>query len=350
MRSKQPHKPATPKPKKAKDERNNQLVRILQVIRELDRVGGLDIYELAESHCASPKTIQRDLEAIDQAGLPLEGTMDGKRKRWRIAYKDKVKQISALLDASHYLALRVAMSPGAPMDTSSLVFATLQDLGEKIENAIGPKGRAQLEAIEECFAFHERATYREAQPDVLWPLVGAIHDKRLCDVTYRAPRADAKDRTFEVLPLKVLAHQGALYLLCWIPKHENIGMLNLQRLRKLHPKDQRAKPPEGLDLTSLETAAFGVFLTGKPTTYRLRFGKDFAPYIRERRWHPTQEMRELPDGSLELTFRCDASPEVGAWVQSWGEGVEVLEPEEMRGEMRELGEWLRARYRIVGHG
>lgn len=344
MRSKQPRKPATPKPKKAKDERNHQLVRILQVIFDLDRMGGLDVYELAERHGTSPKTIQRDLEAIDQAGLPLEGAMDGKRKRWRIAYKDKVKQLSSLLDASHYLALRVAMSPGAPMATESPLFATLEDLGEKIENAIGPKGRAQLEAIEACFAFHERGTYREAQPDILWPLVGAIHDGRLCDVTYRAPRAEAQDRTFEVLPLKVLAHQGALYLLCWIPKHENVGMLNLQRLQKLHPKDQRAKPPEGLDLTSLESAAFGVFLTGKPTTYRLRFSPEVAPYIRERTWHPTQRIRELRGGGLELTFQCDASPEVGAWVQSWGKGVEVLEPEGMRGEMGELGEWLRGRY------
>jgi len=346
MRSQQARESAPPTTKKANKGRNEQLVRVLGIIRDLDRMGGQDVYELAERYGATPKTIQRDLQAIAAAGLPLVDEHDGKRKRWRIAYKDKLAQLSSLLDASHYLALRVAMSPGAPMDPESPLFAALEDLTAKIEKAIGPQGHAQLQAIEACFASHDRGTYQAAPPDVLWPLVDAIHERRLCEVTYRAPRPDAKDRRFEVLPLRLLAHQGALYLVCWIPKHDNVGMLNLQRLQKLDPTDRTAKPPDGLDLTSLEGAAFGVFLTGKPTTYRLRFGAAFAPYIRERRWHPTQSLRELPQGVVELTFRCDASPEVGAWVQSWGDGVEVLEPEEMRGEMRELGEWLVGRYKL----
>ena len=44
--------------------RNAQLVRTLSVPRDLDRLGGVDLYELAERYGTTVRTIRRDLEAI----------------------------------------------------------------------------------------------------------------------------------------------------------------------------------------------------------------------------------------------------------------------------------------------
>jgi proteasome accessory factor B len=328
--------------------RNEQLVRLLQILRDLDRFRGQTIDEIAERYGTSRKTVRRDLDAIEAAGLPLECERDGSRKLWRLEFKDKLRQLSSLLDASHYLALRVAMEPGAPMKNDSSVFARLEDLGQKIEAAIGEAGRAQLEAIEACFYPYEKRTYKESPPDVLWPLVEAISARRLCRVTYRAPRVDAADKTFEVLPLKLFAYEGTLYLMCHVPKHGTLATLNLQRLRKLRLLEKRGRAPADFDPETLEHAAFGVFVGGAETSYRLRFTPEIAPYIRERAWHPTQKLRDLPDGGVELAFRCHASYEVGAWVQSWGRGVEVIEPKSLRAELAALGAWLRGAYERRG--
>jgi hypothetical protein len=45
---------------------------------------------------------------------------------------------------------------------------------------------------------------------------------------------------------------------------------------------------------------------------RMAFAKGSAPNIRERLWHPTQRLRDLPDGRLELTLgrRGQGSPRV----------------------------------------
>ena len=324
--------------------RNDQVVRVLAVLRDLDRLGGCTVYELAERYGTDVRTIRRDLAALEQAGFPIESVRDGVRKRYRVDYRGALAKLSSLLDASHYLALRVAMEPGAPMQNRSSVFATLEDLGAKIEAAIGKAGRAKLAAIERCFHTHERRAYREVAPDVLWPLVDAIAARRLCRVTYRSPRAEASDNTFVVLPLQLFAWDGGLYLTCHDRRRDVILKLNLQRLRALRVLPTTAAIPKHFDAAAFEHAAFGIFVGGAPTSYRLRFDDVAAPYIRERVWHPTQELREVADG-VELRFTCHASYEVSAWVQSWGEHVQVEAPTSLRARMRELGEWLATAYR-----
>ena len=330
---------------RATPSRNDQVVRVLQVLRDLDRFGGHTVYELAERYGTDVRTIRRDLAALEQAGIPLASERDGPRKRHRVDHRGSLRRIGSLLDASHYLALRVAMEPGAPMQSRSSLFATLEDLGAKIEAAIGSAGRDRLAAIERCFRTHERRAYRDVAPDVLWPLVDAIASRRLCRVTYRAPRASARDESFVVLPLQLFVWDGSLYLACHSRKHGAIVKLNLQRLRALRVLDERGTPPADFDATAFEHAAFGIFVGGRPTDYRLRFDAVAAPYIRERIWHPTQELREIGGGGVELRFTCHASYEVGAWVQGWGEHVRVEAPASLRSELARLGRWLAETYR-----
>jgi DNA-binding transcriptional ArsR family regulator len=61
-----------------------------------DRLGGVDLYELAERYGTTVRTIRRDLEALQEGGLPLLEERDGKRKRGRIAFKDHLQQLSGL--------------------------------------------------------------------------------------------------------------------------------------------------------------------------------------------------------------------------------------------------------------
>ncbi len=324
--------------------RNAQLVRLLHILRDLDRLGGVDLYELSERYGTTVRTIRRDLEALQEAGLPLTEEQDGKRKRWRVTFKDRLQALTNLLDASHYLALRLAMGQGGAVRSTTLAFATLEDLSKKIETAVGTKGRAQLAAIEACFHSYEKFAYERSAPEVLWPLIEAISLKRLCRITYRAPSRKPVDKTFDILPLRLFLHDGAVHLMCSVPKHESIVTLNLQRLRALQVLDKRAEPPKGFDPSSLEDSAFGIYRGSEPVTYVLHFNADTAPYIRERVWHPTQGLTDLGGGGVELRFTCGASYEVTAWVASWRHGVEVVLPEGLRAELAELGRKLVERY------
>ncbi len=326
------------------DGRNNQLSRALAILRDLDRLGGVDLYELAQRHGTSVRTIRRDLAALQEVGLPMVSESTGKKKRWRMAFDDRLTRLSRLLDASHYLGLKVAMGQVGGAARSTDLFTALEDLSDKIESSLGPAARSTLEAIERCFHSYEKRTFRAAPPDALWPLVMAISEERLCEVTYRAPRVTPLEKSYKVLPLKLFSYQGTIYLMAYLPRRDSYLNLNLHRLKALKVLSERHSVPDGFDPDKLENAAFGVFHSGRPVDFKLRFGPSVAEYIRERIWHPTQRLTDLDGGGVELVFRCVHSYEVTAWVASWLDGVEVLAPRKLRKELRDLGEHLRQTY------
>lgn len=326
--------------------RNAQARRILSILRELNRAGSFSLAQLAQRFGTNERTIRRDLEALQEVGFPIvaDAAMDGRRKRWKLDAGLHARRLNSLVDQEQYLALRFAMGQGGATSSDASVFGALEDLHQKIEKAIGPRGRAQLRAIDQAFLSYDKHAYRQAAPDVLWLLVTAIGERRLCQVTYAGAQHAGRARTFIVLPLRVFAHQGAAHLMCHVPKHQSYLSLNLQRMKSVKTLEQCSEVPADFDPERLENAAFGVHVGGEPTRYVLRFAREVATYIRERIWHPSQELCELPGGGVELRFSCGASWEVSAWVASWRHWVEALEPVALRGELRALGKLLRQRY------
>jgi predicted DNA-binding transcriptional regulator YafY len=67
----------------------------------------------------------------------------------------------------------------------------------------------------------------------------------------------------------------------------------------------------------------------------IRFDQYQARYIRERCWHETQQIEELPDGGLVLKLRTGGLGEVQRWVMQYGVHAEVLEPEGLREKIRQ---------------
>ncbi|HQF54848.1 MAG TPA: WYL domain-containing protein, partial [Fibrobacteria bacterium] len=62
---------------------------------------------------------------------------------------------------------------------------------------------------------------------------------------------------------------------------------------------------------------------------------DHAPYVRERRWHPSQRTRELTDGSVEFTLPFGDPGEAARWILGHGPGYRPAAPPEL------VGTWKR---------
>jgi len=56
--------------------------------------------------------------------------------------------------------------------------------------------------------------------------------------------------------------------------------------------------------------------------------------VRERLWHSTQRLRELPGGRLELTARVADAVEVRRWLLGFGAEAEVIAPVSLREALR----------------
>jgi predicted DNA-binding transcriptional regulator YafY len=74
---------------------------------------------------------------------------------------------------------------------------------------------------------------------------------------------------------------------------------------------------------------------GRPRRVRLRFSASAARYVREKTWHPTQQLRAQADGRLVMSLRVSHFLELKRWVLSYGADCEVLEPDDLREQVRE---------------
>lgn len=324
--------------------RNEQVVRILRILGDLDRVGGSDLYELAERYGTTTRTVRRDLEAIEHAGIAVICEPgDNSRKRWRLDANAGGK-LANLIEASHFLAVRLAMAESTILRRNESLFAVMEDLADRIEKALGKRGREKLSELDRCFFSWEKFAWHEAQRELMWPLVGAITKRNVCAVTYRAPSSGNADKRYRVLPLRLIVHNGALYLHAWQGHFKKVLLLNLQRLRKLEVLDETEALPPDYDPEKLEHSAFGIFLGAATESYVLRFDAFARSYIEERKWHPSEKIEPQADGGAVLRFQCTPSYEVTNWVASWRDHVEVLEPKTLKAELGAYGRWLVSTY------
>jgi len=66
--------------------------------------------------------------------------------------------------------------------------------------------------------------------------------------------------------------------------------------------------------------------------------------LRGRRWHPSQEIVELPDGRSQLRLRLSGLEEIEQYVLSWGTHATVAEPRELVQRVATTARNLAARY------
>jgi proteasome accessory factor B len=75
--------------------------------------------------------------------------------------------------------------------------------------------------------------------------------------------------------------------------------------------------------------SLGVFSGKGKHNIRIRFDKFAAQLVRERVWHPSQQIQELTGGEIELRLTLSSLHEIEPWVLSWGGHARVLGPKEL---------------------
>jgi predicted DNA-binding transcriptional regulator YafY len=77
----------------------------------------------------------------------------------------------------------------------------------------------------------------------------------------------------------------------------------------------------------------------------IREGTRTGSLPRERVWHPSQQLRERRDGSLELRLETSGRKELTRWILSWMPHVKVLAPRQLQDRVRQRMSQGLARYR-----
>ena len=151
--------------------------------------------------------------------------------------------------------------------------------------------------------------------------------------------------TRDVDPYGLVMHEGAFYLVGFCHLRRDRRTFLMDRVRSAVLTDRRFTRPEGFSPREHLRQAWGVVRAKSLVTVRVRFDRAVAPIIEEGRWHESQRVRPGPEGAVELTVQVAGWDEIRRWIMTFGGTAEVLEPPELRAELKREAAALAARYR-----
>ncbi|MCC2668471.1 MAG: transcriptional regulator-like protein, partial [Armatimonadetes bacterium] len=104
----------------------------------------------------------------------------------------------------------------------------------------------------------------------------------------------------------------------------------LARIAECEVLDRGFTPRPELAPQGYEAHVFVTERGDKPYEVVLRFDAYQARWIRERSWHPSQQVDAHPDGGLTLRLTVGGGGDLLRWVLGYGSHVEVVSPPSLR--------------------
>jgi predicted DNA-binding transcriptional regulator YafY len=281
--------------------------------------------EIARSARVSGETTKRALQWLRDRGAPIFYT----------------EQVRAWVLRKKNFALPLTEPSVEDLQAALTAAGLLRELGQ---DDAADRARALFEELAQQVSGEKRASFRAdalsvtqstaAVRDPRWmlELLGASR-RRVVRLAYRSAWTNELV-VHDVEPWQVRLHNGVLYLRGHSRTRgavRTFRLANVESVVGVPNARPRAKIP--IDPWGDEDPRYGVD-EDRPGEAILRFRGPIARWIASSRWHPAQRDRWLTDSEvLERTISYRSCRELARRLASIADGLEAVEPEELRREL-----------------
>jgi len=304
------------------------LFRLYKLVQELKRESYPSSEKLGQILEVSERTVDRYLETLrDDFGAPI--AYDRKRKGYYLE-KPWSMPFSALSEGEA-LALFIFLSlveqfKGTPLEDA------FSRLGEKIRFALPENLRMSQEEFEMFFSpFLLPLAVRVDVGKTFGEIFRAITEHRCILIRYHGLSSRTETER-KVRPYHLYNFEGVWYFCGFCELRNEIRDFALDRIREVAILEEIFVRPSRFSPREYLVKAFRMY-RGELVKIRIRFDHYQAAWIKERIWHVTQKIEDLPDGGVIFTIQAHPE-EIKRWIIGYGAHAEVLEPKSLREEIR----------------
>jgi predicted DNA-binding transcriptional regulator YafY len=303
------------------------MLRIHQALKSQDCPNAT---RLASDLEVSTKSIHRDMGFMrDRLGLPI--IFDSRRAGY--CYTERVENFPTMqFTEGELFALIVAEKAlqqyrGTPFEQPLL--SALRKMQESLPDTIS----LSLNDVEQTISFRTRAEPVQdlATFEALAKATTAHQQLRL---SYRKP-GERQPQPRVVDPYHLANINGEWFLFAYDHLRKDIRTFVPARIKTIEYTGQTFERRRGFSLEKRLQGSFGVQSGTGEFDVVIRFGERVSDYVREKRWHSSQRLRDLKDGGVELSMNLSSLPEVERWVLSWGGDATVVRPAELAESVRQ---------------
>jgi len=166
-------------------------------------------------------------------------------------------------------------------------------------------------------------------PAVLAVLTSAVQRNEIVRMEY-SPLGRQRSRQYEIDPYILRRARGAWYMAGRDHRSGHVPLFNLVRIRRVEPTGRRFDyEASGFDPAKYFSGTFGVYETSERFHVAIEFAGIAAQVVRERQWHASQRLKDLPGGRLLFQAEVSHLDDVWPWVLSWGSLAHAVAPKEL---------------------
>lgn len=286
---------------------------------------GMTRAELEEEFQIARRHIYDYLQEIEQLGYVFVEHEGGGERVWRIegGYQG-IKPEPAT--ASELMALYLAKSHLAYLAGTPFM-EDLDSLSRKIEAGLPAKTANKIEQMVQVFLPVQRPQRSYAkQRKVLAELQKALLFQRMVKITHRT-LGYPKPVVHHVEPYGLQLFDYGLYLVGYSDRAKEFRRFAVERIQTatvdMFAEPFTLRPQYAARIKSRK--AFGL-IEGESMDVRVQFSREVADYFKERKWHPTQQVKTLKSGEVIVSFQAGGIDEIVSWVLFWGAYAKVLGP------------------------
>ena len=281
------------------------------------------------------KSIQRDLEFMrDRLGLPIE--YDG--SRFGYYYTQEVSAFPTMQITEGELAALVIAEKALQQYRGTQFEKPLLSAIRKIERSLPDTISLNLADVAHAISFRTRA-----EPilnlKIFDTLAQATARRQQLKLTYRQPGSQQTEPRL-VDPYHLANINGEWFLFAWDHDRKDIRTFVPARVQSASPTGETFARSQKFSLEDRLRDSFGVHSGQGEYQVVLRFNTRAADYVREKKWHASQQLRELKHGGVELRLKLSSLMEVQRWVLSWGGDATVVKPKELAGSVRAAAQMI----------
>jgi predicted DNA-binding transcriptional regulator YafY len=222
--------------------------------------------------------------------------------------------------------------------------AEIDELFKSIHSILPDRHAAHLERIARVSLplLHGARDYSPSAP-----FVGDLQKALLQQYRIRLKYAKkGKDEAgeYDVDPYTLVFHKGGIYLLGNAHNRSGMRLFALERIRGVEVTRQHFEIPDSYQPEAHFSSAFGL-VSDAPMKVKVRFSKEIAHTVKDRIWMPGQKISSDAEGRVVVEFEAAGQMELVSWILSYGIHAEVLEPAELRKEVKHQVKGMREFYR-----
>jgi predicted DNA-binding transcriptional regulator YafY len=313
-----------------KADRGARILKIQTLLQGNPR--GLTTGEIARRTGVNPRTTYRDVRALEAMNVPIYED----HGRLLIDRNYFVAPVKFTLPEAMALLMGVRLMHRATDEANPDVADAFTKLAAVLPPAVAPYVHATVRQME---SRPPNPTYSRVLQTIALSWAG----NRVVRIWYPSAEHQERVRTIEpyFLEPSLIGHSSYV-----VARDRDIGQMRTFKLERITRAEQTSESyeiPGTFDVNKYLAGAWSIFHSGEPTKVQLRFFPPAADRVRESTWHPSQQLRAGPDGTLEMIVTVTGTIEIAPWILGWGDAVEVLAPAELRAKIEAIGEKMAVR-------